>query len=240
MSGKLANQHQQPNNGCPGSNAMPRMARVVVPNYPHHVTQRGNRRQQTFFSVDDYRAYLKLLANAKWKAGVEVWAYCLMPNHVHLVVVPEHKDSLSVFFSDAHRQYSRQVNDREGWRGHLWQERFHSFAMDEQYLLATVRYTELNPVRARLCSRPENWKWSSVHAHLKARDDALVTVSPMLERISNWPGYLDIQSSDPHLDAIRKHARTGRPIGNKAFLISLEHLTGRCLVKGKPGPKTIK
>ncbi|MDG1306782.1 MAG: transposase [Porticoccaceae bacterium] len=99
---------------------MARLARVVVPNYPHHVTQRGNRRQQTFFSDDDYKAYVDLLAEAKNKAGVEVWAYCLMPNHTHIVVVPEHKDSLSVFFSNAHRRYTRRVNFREGWRGHLW------------------------------------------------------------------------------------------------------------------------
>ena len=98
---------------------MARVARVVVPHYPHHVTQRGNRRQQTFFSDDDYRAYIELLIGAKAKAGVEVWAYCLMPNHVHLVVVPEHENSLAAFFSEAHRRYTRRINFREGWRGHL-------------------------------------------------------------------------------------------------------------------------
>jgi len=219
---------------------MARMARVVIPNYPHHVTQRGNRRQQTFFSETDYQTYLNLLAKAKRKANIEVWAYCLMPSHVHLVVVPEHKDSLSAFFSDAHRRYARLINDREGWCGHLWQERFHSFVMDERYLLTTVRYTELNPVRAGLCDRPELWKWSSVHAHLKRKDDALVNVNPMLQRIGDWPKYLQTSDSDSQLATIRKHAKTGRPIGSKDFLSGLEQLTGRSLSKGKPGPKSIK
>ena len=98
---------------------MARMARVFVPHYPHHVTQRGNRCQRTFFSKGDYQAYFELLVNARAEAGVEVWAYCLMPNHVHLMVVPEHPDSLSAFFSDAHRKYTRRINFRKGWRGHL-------------------------------------------------------------------------------------------------------------------------
>ena len=89
---------------------MARMARVVIPNYPHHITQRGNRRQETFFIGDDYQAYISLLSNAKEQAGIDVWAYCLMPNHVHLVVVPEHTDSLAVFFREAHRQYTRRIN----------------------------------------------------------------------------------------------------------------------------------
>ncbi|SFG55387.1 transposase [Neptunomonas qingdaonensis] len=128
---------------------MARMARMVIPNYPHHITQRGNRRQETFFIDDDYQAYISLLSNAKKQAGIDVWAYCLMPNHVDLAVVPEHKDSLAVFFRAALRQYTRHIKFREGWRGHLWQERFHSFVMDETYLLATVKYVELNPVKAR-------------------------------------------------------------------------------------------
>lgn len=219
---------------------MARMARLVVPNYPHHVTQRGNRRQRTFFSEGDYQTYLKILANAKRKASLEVWAYCLMPNHVHFVVVPSSADGLSTFFGDAHRRYTRHVNKREGWCGHLWQERFHSFVMDEQYLLAAVRYTELNPVQAGLCDRPEMWKWSSVHAHLSGRDDNLVTVDPMLRRIDDWSSYLDAGALTPQIDDIRKHTSSGRPIGDENFLTDLENITGRRLRKARPGRKPNK
>src|SRR5210317_374899 len=130
---------------------MARMPRLVIPHYPHHVTQRGVRRQKTFFSDADYKTYLDLLATAKDGVGADIWAYCLMPNHVHHVIVPGKEDSLAALFSDAHRRYTRRINFREGWRGHLWQERFHSFVMDERHLNATVRYVELNPVAAGLC-----------------------------------------------------------------------------------------
>lgn len=165
---------------------MARMPRLVVPGYPHHVTQRGNRRMKTFFCGEDYRAYLELLAEAKAEAGVAVWAYCLMPNHVHLVVAPERKDNLARLFGCVHRRYSRRINFREHWRGHLWQERFHSFVMDERYLLAAVRYTELNPVRTRLCANPTDWPWSSAGTHLRGRDNTVVSVAPMLERVADW------------------------------------------------------
>lgn len=216
---------------------MARMARLVVPGYPHHVTQRGNRRQKTFFSNDDYASYIKLLAATKSKAGVEVWAYCLMPNHIHLVVVPKTESSLADLFSDAHRRYTRRINAREGWKGHLWQERFHSSVMDENYLLSTVRYVELNPVRARLCDQADRWLWSSVHAHLSGRDDQLVTVKPMLERISAWQDYLAFEESQTLLNKIRHHSRTGRPNGDDCFIRKLEKLTSRKLMKAKPGPK---
>ena len=217
---------------------MARMARVVIPNYPHHITQRGNRRQKTFFIDDDYQAYISLLSNAKELAGVDVWAYCLMPNHVHLVVVPEHKDSLAVFFREAHRQYTRRINFREGWRGHLWQERFHSFVMDEAYLLATARYVELNPVKARLCQAPEDWAWSSAQAHLRGEDDALVSVNPMLNRVCDWREYLDVNESIDMQKSIREYTRTGRPGGTDDFVSKLEGQIKRTLRKGKPGPKS--
>jgi putative transposase len=116
---------------------MARMPRLVVPYYPHHVTQRGNRRMRTFFCDEDYLYYLSLLAEFKSDARVDIWAYWLMPNHVHLVVVPQQEDGLARLFRHVHRHYSRYINFREKWRGHLWQERFHSFVMDERYLLAT-------------------------------------------------------------------------------------------------------
>ena len=217
---------------------MARMPRLVVPGYPQHVTQRGNRRMKTFFCKDDYLAYLTLLADAKAEAGVDIWAYCLMPNHVHLVVVPEEKAGLAALFRHVHRQYSRRINFRENWKGHLWQERFHSFVMDERYLLATVRYTELNPVRASLCDAPQEWPWSSARAHFKGSDDSVVSVQPMLRRVLNWGGYLSQGQTQAEADSIRRAASTGRPAGDDGFISSLELLTGRELKRKKPGPKT--
>lgn len=169
---------------------MARIARLVVPGFPHHITQRGNRRQRVFFSDDDYRAYIELLCEAREKANVEVWAYCLMPNHVHIIATPNDKDSLRRFLGEAHRHYTRRINFREGWRGHLWQERFHSFVMDEPHLLAAARYVELNPVHAELCNIPAQWPWSSAQAHLQGEDDALVVVRPMLQLVKCWEAYL--------------------------------------------------
>jgi len=214
---------------------MARIARVVVPFYPHHVTQRGNRRQQTFFGDDDYTTYIKLLSDFCRKAGTRVWAYCLMPNHVHLVMVPSHADGLRKALGEAHRRYTRAVNLRRRWRGHLWQERFHSFPMDEDYLLATVRYVERNPVAARLCRHPEDWPWSSATAHMKGRDDGLVEVQPMLCRIDDWSAYLADTGDDPIGARIAKHSRTGRPLGGEKFVQRLEIITGRRLASRPPG-----
>lgn len=161
---------------------MPRIARVVAPGFPHHVTQRGNRRQRTFFCDQDYQAYLALMGDWCSRCGVQVWGYCLMPNHVHLIAVPDSQDSLRRGIGEAHRRYTRRVNFRKRWRGHLWQGRFASYVMDEHYLLATARYVEMNPVRAGLVRRPGRYRWSSAAAHLKGRDDSLVRVRPLLNR----------------------------------------------------------
>ena len=217
---------------------MPRIARVVVPGFPHHVTQRGSRRQRTFFNNGDYQAYLEFIADAKTAAECDIWAYCLMPNHVHFVIVPEHETSLVLLFKEAHRRYTRRINFREKWRGHLWQERFHSSTMDEAHLNATVRYVELNPVEAGLCESPQDWRWSSVHAHLSSNDDELVSVGPMLERFPHWGDYVLARQSQEMLHSIRKHTRTGRPLGDENFIKKLEVLTGRTLKRRKPGPNS--
>ena len=133
---------------------MARLARVVAAGIPHHVTQRGNRRQTVFFGDDDYRAYAGLLAQSCTDFGVAVWGYCLMPNHVHLILVPSDEAALRLALGEAHQRYTRRVNVREGWRGHLWQGRFASVPMDEPHLLACARYVELNPVRAGLAAIP--------------------------------------------------------------------------------------
>ena len=216
---------------------MSRTSRLVVPEYPHHVTQRGGRRQTTFFSDSDYKMYIDLMASEKESSDVEILAYCLMPNHVHHVIVPHRADSLSSLFRRVHGEYARRVNRREGWQGHLWQERFHSFVLDENYLLATVRYVELNPVRAGLCSRPDAWSWSSVHAHVHGEDDLLVAAQSMRRWIDDWPRYLGLGDSESDLERIRLHKSTGLPIGADAFIDGLEDQVGRCLRTQKRGPK---
>jgi len=122
---------------------MARLARVVVPGYPHHVTQGGNRRLPTFLSEDDYAAYLGLMGKQCAAFGLEVLAWCLLPNHVHLVAVPRTQDALAGAIGEADRRYTRRINFREGWRGHLWQERFYSCVLDGPHALAAARYVEL-------------------------------------------------------------------------------------------------
>jgi putative transposase len=215
-----------------------RLARVVVPGVPHHVTQRGNRRQTTFFQEEDYAAYLTLLGEWCRRWQVAVWAYCLMPNHVHLVVVPESEEGLRHALGEAHRRYTRRVNFREGWRGHLWQGRFASFALDERYLLRAVRYVELNPVRAKLCRVAWRWPWSSAAAHVAGRDDDIVCVAPLRERVDDWRAYLTEVLEDSEAELWRRHERTGRPLGESVFLDRVERVLGRIVRPAKRGPKT--
>jgi putative transposase len=214
---------------------MARLARVVIPGLPHHITQRGNRRQQTFFNDGDYAAYVELMRDWCREEGVEVWGYCLMPNHVHLIAVPSSEQGLRRAIGEAHRRYTRRVNFREKWRGYLWQGRFASFVMDEPYLLAAARYVELNPVRARLVSDASQWPWSSARAHLKGRDDRLVKTAPLLATIADWRALLDIALPEAHVRDLREHTRTGRPLGNSSFLDRLEEIVGRVLRPKKGG-----
>ncbi|MFP6729383.1 MAG: transposase [Alphaproteobacteria bacterium] len=216
---------------------MVRIARIVVPGLPHHVTQRGNRRQDSFFRDEDYRAYQDLMAEWCAHYGVAIWAYCLMPNHVHLIAVPETEAALRQAIGEAHRRYTRRVNFREGWRGHLWQGRFASFPMDERHLLAAARYVELNPVRAGITKRPEDYLWSSAHAHLAGQDDRLVKVGPLLDAVGDWATFLAGGLDETERDALRRHENSGRPLGNDAFIGQLESILGRTLKKKNPGAK---
>jgi putative transposase len=212
------------------------MARTVVPSLPHHITQRGNRRQQTFFYPDDYLLYLALAAEWCDRYGVQVWAYCLMPNHVHLIAVPGSPDSLRRAIGEAHRRYTTEINKREGWRGHLWQGRFASYVMDDRYTLAAARYVELNPVRAALVARAEYYPWSSTRAHLLGQDDCLVRVAPLLARVGDWSSFLREGANGEDSHRFRRHESTGRPLGSDAFVDDLERVLGRVLRRRPPGP----
>ena len=215
---------------------MGRFARTVVPGIAHHVCQRGNRRLQTYLVPDDFQLYASLVAFHCRKQDVEVLAYCLMPNHSHLVVVPPTPEALRLAIGAAHQAYTAQINEREGWTGHLWQGRFFSCPMDPAHTLRAVRYVELNPVRAGLVVRAEDWAWSSARAHLAGRDDGLVTVAPMLELVPDWASFLGSAANDD-LETLRRHTSTGRPLGSDAFVDELERQLQRSLrpaVGGRP------
>ncbi len=196
---------------------MARLARVVAAGVPHHVTQRGNRRQVTFFNDEDFRVYIDLMATWCAYYGVAVWAYFLMSNHVHPIAVPQEAEGLAAATGEAHRHYSRHINFREGWRGHLWQGRFASFPMDESYLLAAARYVERNPVAAGIVKAAENYPWSSARAHLSGQDDGLIQVVPLLEIVSDWSSFLDKPLSGAEREAFLSHERTGRPLGGESL-----------------------
>ncbi|HUT09862.1 MAG TPA: transposase [Thermoguttaceae bacterium] len=214
---------------------MARLARWVIPGLPHHVTQRGNRRQQTFFSDEDYAAYLELMAQWCAQRGVAIWGYCLMPNHVHLIAVPQSQDALARAIGEAHRRDTRRINFREKWRGYLWQGRFASFVMDEPYLLAAARYVERNPLRAGLVRDAADWRWSSARAHLSGSDGLLVRVAPLLAMVPDWRGLLDSAIPEDELHGLREHGHTGYPMGSPTFVQRLERMVGRRLRLGKPG-----
>jgi putative transposase len=189
---------------------MARLARVIVPGLPHHVTQRGNRREPIFFEDGDQEVYRDLLAAQVKRRGVEVWAYCLMPNHVHLILTPRDEIGLSLAVGEAHRRYTNFVNARGRWTGHLFQSRFASVAMDEAHLVAAARYVPMNPVRACLVLRPEDWPWSSAKAHLAGQDDGLVSTRPLLERIGDFAAFL-AEAEEFAASAALRAGRDDRP-----------------------------
>jgi len=216
---------------------MARLARVVIPGHPHLVTQRGNGRARTFFGDDDYALYRDLLAAQCQAASVEVWAWCLMPNHVHLILVPSDPDGLRRSLARVHRTYAGIIQGRRKRSGHFWQGRFGAVAMDEDYLAAAQRYVALNPVRARLVQRAQDWRWSSTRTHLRGRDDGLTALQPVKDR---FPRFADLLATDaaPEMFArLRAAESIGRPLGSDRFLARLERTTGRTLKPGKRGPK---
>lgn len=217
---------------------MARLPRIVIPGVPHHVTQRGNGRQRTFFEDGDYVLYLDLLAESVERARTQIWAYCLMPNHVHIALVPSDPDGLWRTVGDPHRRYTGYINSRRRTTGHLWQGRYGSVAMDDPHFVTALRYIALNPVRARLVERAQDWPWSSTRAMLAGKDDHVVTVTPALERVGDFAAFLD----DPFDEALtyaalRKAEGIGRPIGSAAWLSDMEQRLGRSLAPQKRGPK---
>ncbi|HPD16451.1 MAG TPA: transposase [Planctomycetota bacterium] len=212
---------------------MPRIARIVIPGLAHHVTQRGNNRQDVFFTDDDRAAYLALLARHAREFGLRVLGYCLMTNHVHLVAVPEAEDSLARAVGRTDFVYAQAVNRLHGRCGHLWQNRFHSCPLDEAHLAAAVRYAERNPVRARMVRLAWRYPWSSAAAHVGEAGDpsGLLDLAAWRERWSaaEWRELLRSDPAEEELLGLRFRTRRGRPLGSDAFLGRLEAALGRRL-----------
>ncbi len=216
---------------------MARLPRIVVPGCPHHVTARGNRREPIFFEGGDQDIYCDMLAEQMRKYDVEAWAYCLMPNHVHLILCPRDANGLARALGAAHKRWANFINGRGRWRGHLFGGRFASVAMDEAHLISALRYVALNPVRARLAARAEDWTWSSVRAHLDGLDNGLVTVRPVLERVKDFAALIAKPADDNDFAVLRAAEQTGRPLGSADFIEGLEHVLGRPIARRAPGRK---
>ena len=227
---------------------MARLARIVLPGVAHHVTQRGNRRLPVFFCDEDRCLYLDLMAEAARASAVRCLAWCLMDNHVHLILVPETADGLCAMLGEAHRRYTRHVNFREGWRGHLFQSRFASYPMDDAHLMAAVRYVEQNPVAAGMVGAAGDWPWSSAASHLagqRTAHDPLTDLGALGQHVRNWHAMLSHglgagelgPAGEAVAEAIEARLRTGRALADSEWITQQEERIGRPIAPRKPGRK---
>jgi putative transposase len=220
---------------------MPRIARAVVVGYPYYITQRGNYQQEVFKDETDYRHYLKLLDEYSKKYLLKIWAYCLMSNHVHHIAVPQEPFSLAKTFNTLHMRYSQYFNKKREVRGHLWQGRFFSCALDEQHLYEAIRYVENSPVRAKITERPEDYPWSSGRCHVFHEPNSILDDDCYLAReIKDWSAYLMEKEDGVLIEDIRDHMKTGRPCGHDGFIQQIELLLKRrlkALPRGRPRGK---
>lgn len=214
---------------------MARDARIVIPELPHHVIQRGNRNQRVFFTSLDKNIYLDILAYYCQKEKVEIWCYCLMDNHVHLIAVPHNRPSLARAIGDTHKKYTWIINSRNEWKGFLWQGRFLSYPMDEKYLYKCVKYIERNPVWAGLVARAEDYPWSSARAHVFGHADKLLTPFYLIKEIEDWGTYLADEEPQEDINLFKKNEISCRPLGRESFLKKIEAITGKTILKRPRG-----
>lgn len=219
---------------------MPRHARAVFSGVPHHVTQRGNQRRNAFFEDSDGFAYLCLLKEHAKRQSIEVVAYCLMPNHVHLVLVPSTADGMHRALKAIHGRYAQRVNRMRQLVGHLWQNRYFSSPLDSSHFMNAVRYVELNPVRAGLARKAEDYRWSSAAAHCGLLRDPVIERRPqstLFTSIDDWSKWLARGVPDECVRLLRQNGCQNLPCGSTEFVAGLERLAGRPLTfkpQGRP------
>jgi putative transposase len=212
---------------------MGRIARVVMPGWPHHITQRGNHRQTVFYNDEDRRLYLELAGKHNFLYHLDMIGYSLMTNHVHNVSVPEFEDSLAKGIGRTNNEYSRWLNLRFNRTGHLWQARFYSCPVEFISLPDVLAYAELNPVRAGLVKRPEDWEWSSARAHLTGVDESgLLNMDWWNEHFTpdSWAEFLSRKMFEKAmLHRIRTATQTGKPLASSEGILQIEAFLGRSL-----------
>ena len=219
---------------------------MVIPGCPHHVTQRGNNRSDVFFVNDDRRVYLELLMDHSSQFGLDVVAYCLMTNHIHLVVIPEQADSLAKAVGRTNLRYTQYINHLHGRCGHLWQDRFFSSALDEQHFWKALAYVERNPVRAGMVSHAWEYPWSSASAHVEGMDATrLLDLEKWLDMLggADWRETLTIPQDEQFVSRLRRWTNRGCPLGSDSFISKMERLIGRRLRPlpvGRPKKKNRK
>lgn len=194
-----------------------------------------------FFSDADRRVYLEWLHTYVEEYALELIAYCLMTNHVHLVIVPPAAEALHRALRPLHTRFAQRLNRTRGWNGHVWQGRYHSSPLDERYLRAAVRYVERNPVRAKMAADAESYPWSSAAAHCGLRHDPLLSTNPAWGRrfadIGDWSAWLAEEEEQQSIATLRLHSVKGLPCGSDAFVETLEAAAGRelrCRPQGRP------
>ena len=211
---------------------MPRLARIVLKDIAHHITQRGNNRQDVFFVDDDRRVYLEILKKQSARFGLDVLGYCLMTNHVHIIAVPRNDTALAKAIGRTHYLYTQYVNRFHNRSGHLWQNRFYSCPMDNRHLFKAMQYVETNPVRAGIVRKPWRYPYSSAAGHVANTDPTELLDMKWWRAKSkhfDWKAALEKQMEKSQLDNIRLCTSRGRPLATDSFISKIEKIAGRRL-----------
>jgi putative transposase len=227
---------------------MPRIARVVAVGFPHHITQRGNYRGPVFINDDDRVKYLSLLQFESARYGLDILVYCLMPNHIHVIGVPQASDSMARVFKYVNMKYAQYFHRRtKRGTGHLWQGRFFSCVMDEAYLVACARYIERNPVRAKMVKTPCGFPWSSARIHSGLEQHDPLSVLKLFDFVgitkSHWLEFSEAKDDPVQITALKEHTIKGRPLGGDSFVSRLEQKLGRFLrpkMRGRPKKEKVQ
>jgi putative transposase len=214
---------------------MPRIARIVGAGYPHHIIERGNNRERVFIDSSDYEKYLFFLSKYSEEKEAPVLAYCLMPNHIHLLVRPSKEEALAKMMQAITLCYSKYFNGENGRTGRLWECRYYSTVIDgDNYLWTVSKYIENNPLRAGMVKRPEDYPYSSAWAHIVGRKDPLLG-EPLFDKsqLDEYRRFIRSDEDKKITEEIRKQTRLGKPLGDTEFIETLSESMG-CSLSFKP------